>query len=66
MSVRVIGQRQFTDGATRPVYADEQGQYVVDDGERIDGVWRVPEGDEADLPVIVRRDNADSHNREAP
>ena len=31
--------RLFTDGVTRPIYQDEQGQYVLEDGERIDGVF---------------------------
>jgi hypothetical protein len=38
MTPRVIGQRLFTDGLTRPVYEDERGQFIVEDGERIDGV----------------------------
>jgi hypothetical protein len=29
---------------TRPVYEDALGQYIVEDGERIDGVWLVPQG----------------------
>jgi hypothetical protein len=53
MSERVIGYRLFTDGLTRPVYEDERGQFVVEDGERIDGVWLVPEDDGADTPLIV-------------
>jgi hypothetical protein len=43
----------FTDGVPRPVYEDEGGQFIVEDGERIDGVWLVPEEDGADTPVIV-------------
>jgi hypothetical protein len=54
MSGRLIGQRQFTDGATRPVYEDERGQYVLDDGEWIDGIWLVPIEDAADVPLVVR------------
>jgi hypothetical protein len=45
MSERVIGYRLSTDGLTRPVYEDERGQFIVEDGERIDGVWLVPEDD---------------------
>ena len=45
MSERVSGYRLFTDGLTRPVYEDERGQFIVEDGERIDGVWLVPEDD---------------------
>ena len=53
MTPQVIGRRLFTDGLTRPVYEDERGQFIVEDGERIDGVWLVPEEDQADTPVIV-------------
>jgi hypothetical protein len=52
MSERVIGQRRFTDGVTRSVYEDECGQYIVQDGERIDGVWLPSKGEEADTPLI--------------
>jgi hypothetical protein len=38
MSERAIGQRQFTDGVTRPMYEDERGQYIAEDEDRIDGV----------------------------
>jgi hypothetical protein len=31
MSERVIGQRRFTDGVTRPVYEDERGQCIIDE-----------------------------------
>jgi hypothetical protein len=54
MTPRVIGRLLFTDGLTRPVYEDERGQSVVEDGERIDGVWLVPEDDRANTPLIVR------------
>jgi hypothetical protein len=53
MSARTIGDRLFTDGATRPVYEDECGQYIEEDGELVDGAWLVPEEDGADAPVIV-------------
>jgi hypothetical protein len=53
MSERVIGHRLFTDGLTWPVYDDERGQFIVEDGERIDGVWLVPEDDGADTPLIL-------------
>ena len=36
-----------------PVYEDERGQFIEEDGERVDGVWLVPEEDRADTPVIV-------------
>jgi hypothetical protein len=38
----------FTDGRTRPVYEDGRGQFSEENGERIDGVWLVPEEDQAD------------------
>ena len=53
MSERVIGYRLSTDGLTRPVYQDECGQFIVEDGERIGGVWLLPEDDGADTPLIV-------------
>jgi hypothetical protein len=28
----IIGRRLFTDGATRDVFADREGQYVIGDG----------------------------------
>jgi hypothetical protein len=42
MNARTIGHRLFTDGVTRPVYEDEHGQFIEEDGERVDGVWLVP------------------------
>jgi hypothetical protein len=35
---RTIAHRLFADGVTRPVYENERGQFIVDDGERIDGL----------------------------
>jgi hypothetical protein len=52
-SVCTIGQRLFTDGVTRPVYEDDRGQFIEEDGERVDGVWLVPEEDQADTPITV-------------
>jgi hypothetical protein len=49
---RVIGPQRLTDGVTRPVYEDERGQYTVEDGERINGVWLPPEAEEADVPLV--------------
>jgi hypothetical protein len=34
MDPQIVGYREFTDGATRPVYEDERGQLVYDDDER--------------------------------
>jgi hypothetical protein len=58
MRPQVIGHRLFTDGASRPVYQDERGQFIEEDGVRIDGVWLVPEDDQADVPLIVADPNA--------
>jgi hypothetical protein len=60
MNVRTIGHRLFTDGVTRPVYEDERGQFLGEDGTRVDGVWLVPEEDLPDTTVIV------FHNRPQP
>jgi hypothetical protein len=53
MSGKVIGHRTFVDGATQPVFEDEKGQFIFEDGERIDGVWLLPDDDQADRPLIV-------------
>jgi hypothetical protein len=34
-----IGHRAFTDGVARPVYEEERRRFIVEVGERIDGVW---------------------------
>ncbi len=40
-----LGERQFTDGTTRPIYRSDDGrQYVLDDeGEPGYGVWLNPD-----------------------
>src|SRR4029077_1804089 len=40
-----LGERQFTDDTTRPVYRSDDGrQYVLDDdGEPVYGVWQHPD-----------------------
>ena len=55
MTARTIDHRLFTDSVPRPVYEDERGQFILEDGERIDGVWLVPDEDQADTPVIGER-----------
>jgi len=55
MTARPIGLRPFTDGATQPVYGDERGQFIEENGEQVDGAWMVPEEDQADEPVIVEQ-----------
>jgi hypothetical protein len=54
MSERIIGRRLFTDGITRPIFEDERGQFIEEGGEWVDGVWLLPEEDQADTPVIVQ------------
>jgi hypothetical protein len=51
----LIGHRLFTNGVRRAVYADADGrQYVLGyDGEKVYGVWLLPEADECDVLVIV-------------
>ena len=40
----IIAHVLFTDGARRAVFLDLEGrQYVVDEGERVDGQWLDPE-----------------------
>lgn len=36
---------------TRPVFEDDRGQFIIEDGERVDGVWLLP----ADEAVSVGR-----------
>ncbi len=37
MADQIIGYRYFADGVTRPVYLDKQGQYIIDEGEKVYG-----------------------------
>jgi hypothetical protein len=56
MMNRIIGYRDFMDGARRPIYEDAQGQYVLnDDGERVYGLYLIREEEFCDPPVIVDR-----------
>ena len=51
----IIGYREFTDGATRPIY-DDGRQYVIDDdGLKLYGVWVIPK-EEAPPHLIVPAD----------
>jgi hypothetical protein len=67
MSERVIGYRLFVDGVTRPVFKDQDGQYVIGDyGEIVYGDWLVSSEQEADTPVVVsgrRRNDANPFAR---
>lgn len=48
-----IAYTEVVDGVWRPVYADERGQYVIDDdGMRVSGAWFIPR-EECDIPIVV-------------
>jgi hypothetical protein len=48
----MIGERLFTDGATRAVYLGPDGrQYVRDAGRKVYGVWLPP--DEGPDPAVI-------------
>jgi hypothetical protein len=48
-----LGDRQFMDGTSRPIYRSNHGrQYVLEDkGEPVYGVWLPP--DEYQEPVVI-------------
>ena len=49
----IIGERYYTDGATRPVYWDPRGQYIIDDdGQKAYGVWILPD-QEPEQPIVI-------------
>jgi hypothetical protein len=56
MTDPIVPYRLFTDGATRPIYEDWNGtQNVFDyDGNRVYGVWFIPESEAIEAPIIVR------------
>ncbi len=56
MSEHVIGHARFVDGTTRPVFADGERQYVMDEGEHVYGLFVVPKEDRCDVPMIVDHD----------
>lgn len=43
---------EFTDDVMRPVFEDARGQYLLDEGEEVYGVWFIPR-EQADLPDIM-------------
>jgi hypothetical protein len=49
----VIGEARIVDGTTRPVFADGERQSVMDEGERVYGLFVLPEEDRGDVPVIM-------------
>ncbi len=54
MTDRRIARVRFTDGSDRDVYETPAGeQYILDDGERVYGVWVLSEAAEALTPVVV-------------
>jgi hypothetical protein len=55
--VEPIAYIELTDGTTRPVFLDDDRQFVIDDdGERIYGEWHIPEPQHYDVPIIVGLD----------
>ncbi len=54
MTGQLIGYREFVAGTCQPIYVKDQGQYVLnDEGERLYGVYLIPEEESCDLRVIV-------------
>jgi hypothetical protein len=50
----VIAYVDLVDGTRRPVFEQLDGrQYVLDEDERVFGVWHIPPDGGVDLPVIV-------------
>jgi hypothetical protein len=49
----IVAYTEFADGPMRPVYQAPDGQYVIDDaGQRVYGVWFIPQ-DDHDMPTIL-------------
>jgi len=60
MDDELLGHCRFTDGATRPVYAEGDRQYTYDnDGKKVYGLFLIPRDHCPDLPVIVEGDTSD-------
>jgi hypothetical protein len=54
MNDPVIANVGFTDGTHRAVFEQLDGrQYVLEEGERVFGVWCIPPDGGVDLPMIV-------------
>ena len=49
----ILGVVLFTDGVRRPVYADGDRQFVVVDGEKVYGLFLIPEEEWSDVPLVV-------------
>jgi hypothetical protein len=70
MHSQPIADVQFSDGASRLVFEDAHGQYVIDDeGEPIYGVWFVPreklDAMFEDQPIIVSNNDPANTNPES-
>ena len=52
-TVTILGFVLFTDGVRRPVYADRDRQFVVVDGEKVYGLFLIPEEEWSDVPLVV-------------
>jgi hypothetical protein len=57
----VVGHRLFVDGGLRPVYQDDRGQHVLKDGERIEGLFMVPNDNSAEAPLVVNAPATPGH-----
>ena len=53
MPDRIIAEVDFVDSARRPVYDGDHGQYVIEDGKKVYGVWFVPPEETADTPLVL-------------
>jgi hypothetical protein len=65
MPDELLGHRLFTDGSRRSIYRDAaRNQYVLDDeGERVHGLFLIPEEGCWDLPIIVPDTGCPVHGR---
>jgi hypothetical protein len=52
-TVTILGFVLFTDGVRRPVYADRDRQFVVVDGEKVYGLFLIPEEEWFAVPLVV-------------
>ena len=57
-----IGYRDFTDGQSRAVHLDDDGNQCVfdDSGQAVFGVWIAPDTTDADPPIFLPRDDLQS------
>jgi hypothetical protein len=53
MDQAILGHVFFTDGVRRPVYPDGNRQFVVVDGEKVYGLFLIPQEEWSDVPLVV-------------